>query len=120
MIRYDDYVTSINFPQPFELFLTLGWFGVGGGMVAIGAIYRLISDLTTPRRRNQLALALYAMSVMTLTTSLGVIVVQGLVGEIRAMLVYAVVLFLLSGGVARSPVTKALAIRVAGTRFERY
>src|SRR5574340_1717184 len=39
MISPNDYVTSIGFAQPFELFLALGWVGLAIGMGALGAIY---------------------------------------------------------------------------------
>lgn len=99
-----DYVTSTNFGQPFELFLTLGWIGTAVGMAILGAVYRLISDLTRTRDRNPLVLALYATSVLGLTTSLGEIVSNGLVGGIRTMAVYGVFLFFMSGGLTRLPV----------------
>jgi len=118
MISPTDHVTSINFAQPFEFFLTLGWLGTGVGMAGIGAIYRLISDLTTPRRGNPLILALYAASVLGLTTSLGVIVVQGLVGAIRVMAVYGVVLFFLSGGLARLPVARGSILESSNSKPE--
>ena len=103
MISPADYVTSIAFAQPFELFLALGWLGAGIGMAGVGAVYRLISDLMMPRRHNPLVLALYAVSVLGLTTSLGVIVAHGLVGQIKAIPLYGIVLFFLSGGLARVP-----------------
>lgn len=118
MISPTDHVTSINFAQPFEFFLTLGWLGAAVGMAGIGAIYRLISDLTTARRRNPLVLALYATSALDLTLSLGVIVAQGLVGEIRVMAVYGVVLFFLSRGLARVPAASGFAAQASNSQFE--
>lgn len=111
LISPTDYVTSINFAQPFELFLTMGWLGAGVGMAGIGAIYRLISDLTTPRRHNPLVLALYVTSVVELAMSLSVIVALGLAGEIKTMVVYGVALLFLSGGLARVPAKSRFSAR---------
>lgn len=95
MLQPTDYVSSIAFAQPFELLLTAQLPGVVVGMLVIGAIYRLVSDVTAGRRDNPLTLAIYAVSLLPLVTSLGVIVALGLVGTIKLMLVLGVALLIL-------------------------
>lgn len=118
MISPTDYVTSIAFPQPFELFLALGWLGAGIGMAGVGAIYRLISDLTSARRHNPLVLALYATSVLALATSPGVIIAHGLAGEVKAMAVLAFVLFFLSGGLTGVTAVRGVVVEGSSTKLK--
>lgn len=93
-----DYVTSITFGQPYELFMNFGWVGVAIGAVVIGILYRVINDMTANRRTNAAALALYSTSVLTVTMGLGVIVAHGLAGAFKLMALYWLILFFVGGG----------------------
>ncbi len=93
--RYYDisYDSGIAMTQVGEMFMNFGWFGVGIGMLFVGAIYRWMSDFLRRRTSDPLTLAIYATLAWTIINMQETIVASGLLSALKTLLVLTLLLF---------------------------
>jgi nitrate reductase NapE component len=89
-----DEITAITPLQNGELYLNFGWLGVLFGMPIVGGLYRLFGDYLRRRREEPGTLAVYAVLSWPIISAHEAILAVGVVGVIKTMLIYGLVLFL--------------------------
>jgi hypothetical protein len=87
--------TSIATTQPGELYLNFGWLGVILGMPIVGALYRAINDFLAARWSDPAALAVYSVITWPLIYGLESIIVLGVVGALKLLLISTVLIWVL-------------------------
>jgi hypothetical protein len=87
--------TSIATTQPGELYLNFGWLGVILGMPIVGALYRAINDFLAARWSDPAALAVYSVITWPLIYGLEAIIVLGVVGALKLLLISTVLIWVL-------------------------
>jgi hypothetical protein len=95
--------TSIAMGQPTELYLNFGMLGVLVGMPLVGALYRLINDYLRAREVDRGVLALYAVLAWPIIVGQEVILAVGLFGVIKAGILLAFTLLVVSRVLSATP-----------------
>ena len=90
-IDRSDFQTSIAPSQMGEMYLNFGLLGLVFGMPLIGAVYRLINDVLAARATNPGTLALWAVAVWPLVHGQESIVAVGLIGVLKTLLLWVLV-----------------------------
>jgi hypothetical protein len=105
----DNRVTSMAITQPGEFYLNFGWLGVIVGMALVGSLYRAINDFLGSRRSDPAAVATYAVIAWPLLNGVESIIVVGLVGVLKFVVVDTVLIWLFGRLSWRLPFPRRLA-----------
>ena len=85
---------SIAISQLGELYLNFGLLGLLVGMPLVGGLYRLIGDYFADRTYNSAILAVYSVAAWELLNGQENIIALGLVGNLKLMVVFALMMVL--------------------------
>lgn len=85
--------SGIALTQVGEMWINYGWLGVFFGLVAVGAVYRVIGDYYRRRDDDPIALAIYATVAWTVINTQETVVAAGVIGLLKQLLIFTALLY---------------------------